>query len=56
LYLDLKTPDETAAAAFERQLRYRDAALQGMAIAADDDLPDVECRSYVGGEALFWQP
>ena len=54
MYLDLKTPDETAA--FERQLRYRDASLQGMAIAADGDLPDVECRSYVGGEALFWQP
>ncbi|MEV4705149.1 hypothetical protein [Actinoplanes sp. NPDC049316] len=56
LYLDLNTPDETAAAVFERQLVDRDAAFQGMVLAENDDLPDVDSRSYVGGEPLFWQP
>jgi hypothetical protein len=54
--LDLNTPDEAAVAAFERQVVFRDAALNGMPIGEDSDLPDVECRSYVGGEPLFWQP
>lgn len=55
LALDLNTPDEAAAAAFERQLIDRDAALRGEPLEDDDDSPDVN-RSYVGGEPLFWQP
>ena len=56
LRLDLITPDEAAVAAFERLVVHRDAALNGMPIGEDTDLPDAECRSYVGGEPLFWQP
>ncbi|MFC6566763.1 hypothetical protein [Actinoplanes utahensis] len=56
LRLDLITPDKAAVAAFERLVVHRDAALNGMPIGEDTDLPDAECRSYVGGEPLFWQP
>ncbi|MEV4282100.1 hypothetical protein [Actinoplanes xinjiangensis] len=27
-----------------------------MPVEDDSELPDVACRSHVGGEALFWQP
>ncbi|GAA3394590.1 hypothetical protein GCM10020369_64600 [Cryptosporangium minutisporangium] len=55
LRLDLKAPDEAAVAAFDRQVVFRDAALSGVPME-ETDLPDVDCRSYVGGEPLFWQP
>ncbi|WP_239160807.1 hypothetical protein [Virgisporangium ochraceum] len=55
LHLDLSAPNDAEATAFERHVAYRDAALQG-ASTEDGELPDVSCRSYVGGQPLFWQP
>lgn len=54
LHLDLSPPDEATVAAFQRQVLVRDAALRGEVIT--EDVPDVVCRSYAGGEPLFWQP
>ncbi|MEV4539092.1 hypothetical protein AB0J82_35495 [Asanoa sp. NPDC049518] len=56
LHLDLRAPDESTVSAFERLVVHRDAALRGMSVEDDSDFPDVDCRSYVGGEPLFWQP
>jgi hypothetical protein len=42
--------------AFEREVVYQDAARRGVSMEEDSDRADVGCRSYVGGEPLFWQP
>jgi hypothetical protein len=56
LHIDLHVPSESTAAAFEREVVYQDAARRGVSVEEDGDRADVGCRSYVGGEPLFWQP
>lgn len=56
LRLGLDVPDDAAIAAFERRVVHRDAVMSGAPVEEDTDLPEVDCRSYVGGEPLFWQP
>jgi hypothetical protein len=56
LHLDLQAPAESAVSAFEREVVRQDAARRGVPWERNDDSEDVDCRSYVGGEPLFWQP
>lgn len=56
LHLDLHGPGESAISAFEQEVGYQDAARRGTPAEVDADPVDVESRSYVGGQPLFWQP
>ncbi|MBB4742357.1 hypothetical protein BJY16_005816 [Actinoplanes octamycinicus] len=53
LHLDLREPAEPAVQEFEREVAYQEAARRGEPV---DERGDVDCRSYAGGEPLFWQP
>ncbi|GIJ34482.1 hypothetical protein Vse01_36300 [Micromonospora sediminimaris] len=56
LHIDVHLPDEATASSFEREVAYQDAARRGVHFDADADHGRVDCRSYVGGQPLLWQP
>ncbi|WP_238547119.1 hypothetical protein [Actinoplanes friuliensis] len=55
LLLDVREPDAAARVRFDREIAGQDAVRTGVHREEDDDA-EADCRSYVGGRPLFWQP
>jgi hypothetical protein len=56
VHIDLHPASEAAEHTFASEVTRQQAERRGVFLDPGDDAPWVECRSYVGGQPLFWQP